>query len=154
MERAKRMLIIREQYIYVEKFSRPRLEHRINRDRSKAHWSHTQIMKTIIEAEGGKTKYWFRMWFHKSSWTIAIFVDFKSSRLSVYLEKVYQRKNAFFLRKSIENRPGVAEIGRNGMGFWHHYRNIWHLSIKKIWSVHRFWKNIGKWWALYFQTAR
>ena len=78
---------------------------------------------------------------------MTICVNFKSSRLWVFWSKVYHRKTTFFERQKNWKSAGG---GRNRperflMGFGHHYRNIWHLSIKKFWSVHRFWK---KYWQV------
>ena len=89
---------------------------------------------------------------------------FKTSRLSAFwqwwflsisnlldygfFDQKYTTQKALFLKgkKNWKSAGG----GRNRperflMGFGHHYRNIWHLSIKKFWSVHRFWK---KYWQV------
>ena len=80
--------------------------------------------------------------FHLS---LVIFVNFKSSVLWWFWPKVHHRKSAFFeMEKKIENRKSAGG-GRDrpelsGVAFGHHHRNIWHLSIKKLWYAHRFWE--------------
>ena len=79
-----------------------------------------KVMKAIIEAKGGKTKYWIQNVILKSPWTMVMFVDFKSSRLLVFWQKVYHRKTTFFERqKKLKiGRGWPMSAGTVADGFW------------------------------------
>ena len=86
---------------------------------------------TIVQGD-----FWITFWIQYFGFPpfASMIVSFKSSRLWVFWSKVYHRKTTFFERQKNWKSAGG---GRNRperflMDFGHHYRNIWHLSIKNF----------------------